>query len=53
MSTEEIERGYAIALEVSFAFDLAELLGVIPEDSEISTYPFTAVRMSTGSAPLN
>lgn len=38
--SEEIERGYAIALEVSFVFDLAELLDVIPRDSVISTYPF-------------
>jgi len=38
--SEEIEGGYAIALEVSFVFDLAELLDVIPEDSVISTYPF-------------
>ena len=38
--SEEIERGYAIAIEVSFVFNLAELLGVMSEDSVISTYPF-------------
>jgi hypothetical protein len=38
--SEEIERGYAIAIEVSFVFNLAELVDVISEDSVISTYPF-------------
>lgn len=38
--SEEVERGYAIAIEVSFVFNLAELLDVISEDSVISTYPF-------------
>lgn len=38
--SEEIDRGYGIAIEISLRFVLAELTSVVPVDATVNIYPF-------------
>ena len=38
--SEEIDRGYGIAIEISLSFVLAELTSFIPVDATVNIYPF-------------